>query len=217
MIESYKDLTLGAFMRLQAIPDDIEPLDRQVAILAALSGCTDDDILRLPLDEYSRRVAASRFLEADLPQRLPQRSYTVGEFTLVPVQDFKHMTTAQFVDFKTFTDSAAGDDRALANLTAELLSCMMVPKGRDYCDGYDPLEVQAALRGHLRADDAVALSAFFLAKWMRWSRRILISSRRAARRAGRTDLLETIRTLGRSRKALTSTRRSGDGSRSSTR
>lgn len=216
MITSFQDLTLGAFLRLQAIPDDIEPLDRQVSILAVLSGCTEDDILRLPLDEYGRRVAASRFLDNDLPQRLPQRSYKVGAYELETVRDFKKMTTAQFVDFKTFADSAAGDDRALANLTVELLSCMMVPKGRDYCDGYDPVDVQAAIREHLRADDAVALSAFFLARWMRWSHRILTSSRRAARKAGRKDLLEKIRQtqiLGRTIRS----RRSGGGSASSTR
>lgn len=216
MITSFQDLTLGAFLRLQAIPDDIEPLDRQVSILAVLSNCTEDDILRLPLDEYSRRVAASRFLDNDIPQRLPQRSYKVGGYELETVRDFRKMTTAQFVDFKTFADSAAGDDRALANLTVELLSCMMVPKGRDYCDGYDPVDVQAAIRDHLRADDAVALSAFFLARWMRWSRRILTSSRRAARKARRKDILTQIRrtrTLGR----MIRSRRSGGGSASSTR
>ena len=213
MITTFADLTLGAMLRLSAIPDDMDALDRQVAILAVLSGCTEDEILALPLAEYSRRVAASRFLDRDLPQRLPQRSYKCGPFTLVPVKDFKKITTAQFVDFKTFTDQAGGDERKLSALTVELLSCMLTPEGRDYCDGYDPIDVQAAIRDHLRADDAVALSAFFLARWMRLSRRILASSRRIARRNKMTDTLAKIRELTRSRKALTSTRPAGGGSR----
>lgn len=213
MITTFADLTLGAMLRLYAIPDDMDALDRQVAILAVLSDCTEDEILALPLAEYSRRVAASRFLDRDLPQRLPQRSYKCGPFTLVPVKDFKKITTAQFVDFKTFTDQAGGDERKLSALTVELLSCMLTPEGRDYCDGYDPIDVQAAIRDHLRADDAVALSAFFLAKWMRLSRRILASSRRIARRNKMTDTLAKIRELTRSRKALTSTRPAGGGSR----
>ena len=45
MIDNFQDLKLGAMLRLQAIPDDIDPLDRQVAILAVLSGCSEDDIL----------------------------------------------------------------------------------------------------------------------------------------------------------------------------
>ena len=213
MITTFADLTLGAMLRLSAIPDDMDALDRQVAILAILSNQTEDEILALPLAEYSRRVAASRFLDRDLPQRLPQRSYKCGPFTLVPVKDFKKITTAQFVDFKTFTDQAGGDDRKLSALTVELLSCMLTPEGRDYCDGYDPIDVQAAIRDHLRADDAVALSAFFLARWMRLSRRILASSRRIARRNKMTDTLAKIRELTRSRKALTSTRPAGGGSR----
>ena len=213
MITTFADLTLGAMLRLTAIPDDMDALDRQVAILAVLSGCTEDEILALPLAEYSRRVAASRFLDRDLPQRLPQRSYKCGPFTLVPVKDFKKITTAQFVDFKTFTDQAGGDERKLSALTVELLSCMLTPEGRDYCDGYDPIDVQSAIRDHLRADDAVALSAFFLSRWMRLSRRILTSSRRIARRNKMTGTLDKIRELTRSRKALTSTRPGGGGSR----
>lgn len=213
MITTFADLTLGAMLRLYAIPDDMDALDRQVAILAILSNQTEDEILALPLAEYSRRVAASRFLDRDLPQRLPQRSYKCGPFTLVPVKDFKKITTAQFVDFKTFTDQAGGDERKLSALTVELLSCMLTPEGRDYCDGYDPIDVQAAIRDHLRADDAVALSAFFLSRWMRLSRRILASSRRIARRNKMKGTLDKIKELTRSRKALTSTRPAGGGSR----
>lgn len=214
MITNFDTLSIGAMMRLSAIPDDLDPLDRQVAILAVLSGCTEDEILALPIAEYSRRVAASRFLDQDLPQRLPQRSYKCGPYTLVPVKDFRKITTAQFVDFKTFADSAGGDSRRLSSLTVELLSCMLTPEGRDYCDGYDPVDVQAAIRDHLRADDAVALSAFFLSSWMRLSRRILASSRRTARRHKMTDTLKRIKALKQKRRLLlTSTPPSGGGSR----
>ena len=169
MIANYQDLTLGAFLRLYAIPDDMEPLDRQVAILAVLSDCTEDEILALPLAEYTSRVRLSRFLDKEMPQRLPQRSYKCGPFTLEPVRDFKKITTAQFVDFKTFTDQAGGDESRLSELTPAMLSCMLTPQGRDYCDGYDPVEVQAAIRDHLRADDALALSAFFKSRGLRSS------------------------------------------------
>ena len=218
MIQDFEHLTLGAMLRLSAIPTDIEPLDRQVAILAVLSGCTEDEILALPLNIYSARVAASTFLDAPLPQRIPQRSYRCGDFTLEPVRDFKHITTAQFVDFKTFADQAGGDEAKLSQMTVELLSCMLVPKGHAYCDDYDPVDVQAAIRDHLRADDAVALTAFFLARWMRLSKRILASSRRIAARSKRKDLLRKIGQLRTMRRSLlTRFPRNGDGSASSTR
>lgn len=218
MIQDFEHLTLGAMLRLSAIPTDIEPLDRQVAILAVLSGCSEDEILALPLNIYSARVAASRFLDDDLPQRIPQRSYKCGDFTLEPVRDFKHITTAQFVDFKTFADQAGGDEAKLSQMTVELLSCMLVPKGHAYCDDYDPVDVQAAIRDHLRADDAVALTAFFLARWTRLSKHILASSRRIAARSKRKDLLRKIGQLRTMRRSLlTRSPRNGGGSVSSTR
>ena len=214
MIDSFDKLTIGAFLRLAAIPDDLEPLDKQVAILAVLSGCSEDDILALPLAEYSRRVAASRFLDGEMPRRLPQRSYKCGDYTLVPVRDFRKITTAQFVDFKTFTDRAGGDARRLSAMTVELLSCMLTPDGCEYCDGYDPADVQDAIREHLRADDALALSAFFLSRWIASSRRILASSRRTARRLKMTGTLAQIRALRKMRRnLLTTTPPAGGGSR----
>lgn len=214
MIDSFAKLNIGAMLRLSAIPEDIDPLDRQVAILAVLSDCTEDEILALPLDDYARRVAASRFLDNDMPTRLPQRSYKCGDFVLVPVRDMAKITTAQFIDFKAYTDRAQGDKRRLSGLTVELLSCMLVPQDCDYCDGYDPQEVQEAIRDHMRADDALALSAFFLTRWMRSSRRILASSRRTARRLKMDMTLEKIRTLRQMRKALlTTSPRAGAGTR----
>jgi hypothetical protein len=199
MIDNYRDLTLGAFLRLSAIPEDLDPLDRQVEILAVLSDATVDEILKLPLDEYRRRVDASRFLDEDMPARLPQASYKVGPFTLVPIRKRKNILTAQFIDFKKYCE-AAGDN--LAPYTVELLSCMLTPDGRDYCDGYDPEDVQDALREHLRADDAIALSAFFLAKWMRSSRRTLIYSLLRSNRKTRKALRPQIRQLRKMRKTL---------------
>ena len=137
----------------------------------------------------------------------------VAGLRLVPTKDFTKITTAQFVDFKTFTDQAGGDESRLSELTPAMLSCMLTPQGRDYCDGYDPIDVQAAIRDHLRADDALALSAFFLSRWIRSSSRILTYSRRVARRYKMTETLRKIRELARSRKALTSTRPAGGGSR----
>lgn len=218
MIQDFEHLTLGVMQRLAAVPEDIDPLDRQVQILAILSGCTTDDILALPLHIYSARVAASRFLDDELPQRIPQRYYKCGDFTLVPVRDFKTITTAQFVDFKTFADQAGKDSDKLGGMTAELLSCMLTPKGHTYCDDYDPIDVQNAIRENMRADDAVALSAFFLARWMRYSGRILASSRRLAARSKRKDLLRKIGQLRAMRKnLLTPSPTAGAGSPSSTR
>jgi len=216
MISTFSDLTLGVFLKLAAIPEDIDPLDRQAEILAALSGCTAEDIYALPIEEYMHRVAASRFLEADLPKRIPQRWYLCGDFELECIRDWRTMTTAQFVDFKTYADRMDEKERALS---VELLSCMLTPRGRAYCDGYDPVDVQASIRDHMRADDAVALSAFFLARWMRWSRHILACSRRAARKLRRRDIRREAReTMRKGRRMLrTPSRRSGAGSPSSTR
>lgn len=211
MIDNYSKLNLGAMLKLSAIPDDMDPVDRQAEVLAVLSGCTADEIQRLPLQEYMRRVVAASFLDEDLPARLPQRSYKVGDFELVPVRSARHALTAQFTDFKRYAEMSGGDSGRLFAYTAELLSCMMVPRGCQYCDGYDVMDVQDAIRSDMRADDAVALSAFFLASWMKSSRRILRYSRRTARRMKMKATLAKIADLRMMRRRLMTSRPVGDG------
>lgn len=211
MIDNFSKLNIGALIKLSALPEDMDPSDRQVAVLAILSGQTPDEIERLPIQEYMRRVVSSSFLDEDLPVRIPQRSYSVGGFELVPVRDKRKVLTAQFTDFKKYTEMAGADSVRLFTLTPELLSCMMVPRGHLYCDDYDVLDVQTAIRDELRADDAVALSAFFLALWMKSSRRILRYSQRTARRKKMKATLAKIADLRKMRHRLTTSRPVGDG------
>ena len=48
------------------------------------------------------------------------------------------------------------------NLPA-VLSCLLVPKGKTYGNGYDIADVQKAIRDYLSVTDALSLLAFFFA------------------------------------------------------
>lgn len=200
MVDSYSKLNIGTMLKLASLDEGLTPEDRQVSILAILSGCSEQEILDLPLQEYSRRVVASRFLDEDMPKRLPQKRYKVGEFDLVPAMDYRKVTTAQFYDFKMFSDLGTSKGGDLSSVMIPMLSCMMIPKGKKYCEGYEPEEVQEAIRDNLRADDAIALHAFFLACWARSLRRILRYSRKEARKIGgrerRREIVWEIKDLG---------------------
>lgn len=176
MIDNYADLPLGRYLDIEAVSRDtaLEDIDRQVRIIAILSGRTERDLLAAPIAEYADLAAKTAFLARPCPAGRTARQYIAGDFTLIPTADLTRVTTAQYIDFQTLAPQ--GDARFV-----ELLSVFLIPKGCAYNEGYDIAEVQAAIREHLSVQDAIALSAFFLTRFTALMRATLRSSERAAK------------------------------------
>lgn len=174
-IDNYRDLPVGKYEEIVRLcRAEMTDVDRKVAILAILTGKTEDDILRLPLDKFTEYSAKSRFLEGECPENLipaVARKYPVGGFVLVPTTDIRKITAAQYVDFQTFSQ-----DRD--NRTVELLSCFLVPQGMDYNEGYDVLDVHDAIRREMSVAQVLSLLAFFFGRWLQSTQDIVTSSMR---------------------------------------
>lgn len=161
MFTKFEDLPLGLYEQAQKIAaeggDDIEV---QVRIVALLSGKTADEVGDLPLPEYAKASADASFLLTPVSTDgvKIRKAYRVGDFTLVPVMEPRKMTAAQYIDFQTM----AGRRDSGVTLS-QILSCLMVPEGKKYNDGYDGAEVAQAIADHLPTTDAFALLAHFFA------------------------------------------------------
>ena len=161
MIDNYKSLPLGKYLEICQVCKDtsLEELDRQVKILSILSDMSEDEILHLPIPKYKEMAAKSKFLEdVDKNEHKAARLYIVGDWQLVPTMDYRKMETAQYVDFQTFAPM-------VETHMAELLSCLLIPVGCRYNEGYDLLEVQQALKDKLSVTNALSLLAFFLTRF----------------------------------------------------
>lgn len=206
IIDNYRDLPYGKYEEIVRLCEtEMTDVDRKVAVIAVLTGKTEDEVLRLPLDVFTRYSAATRFLEAECPENLipaVARSYPVGGFVLVPVADMRKVTAAQYIDFQTFAEDR--DHRAV-----EMLSCFLIPRGCDYNDGYDVLDVHRAIREEMSVATVLSLLAFFFKSWVESIKAIRTSLKREARRIRnperRAAMLTAIAAL---RDSLTA----GDGS-----
>lgn len=211
MIDNYNDLPIGKYIEiLRIVRDETLPeVDRQVRMLSILSGRTEDDILNAPVTDFAELSRTARFLERP-PETKPEVRdiYEAGSFRLVAVRDARKMTAAQYIDFQTF-------GRDAGNNIVEMLSCLLVPKGMRYNDGYDVLEVQAAIREHMDCVSALGVYAFFFESLRTLMRGILTSCRRQARKTGMAP--EKMRELNaRISEAMRLLRPAGAGSRAST-
>ena len=173
IIDNYRDLPLGKYEEIVHICEEEMPeVDRRVAIISVLTDLSEDEVLHLPLATFSDYSARSRFVERECPENMVPgvaKSYPIGGFVLVPVTDIRKITAAQYIDFQTFAE-----DRE--HKFVELLSCFLVPRGCEYNDGYDVLEVHRAIREEMSVAQAIALLAFFFNGWVKSIHNILSSS-----------------------------------------
>lgn len=213
IIDSYNALPLGAYLDILDINSDecLDDLGRQTAILAVLTGLNEKDVLLLPLDEYASLAAHMEFLSHDVPQ--PRRSIgkilSIGKNKYRIPQNPAKITTAQFVDFRSWAESWKDGKRPVP----EILSTMIVPEGKTYGDDYEVEDVQADIRENLDTVTAFALCAFFLDSWRRYIMDSLSFSEKALKRIENNPKAKAkLKELQTMTELLTSLQESGRGS-----
>lgn len=157
IIDNHHDLPIGKYMACIAITmDERDNIDKATSILRVLTGWTEADLENLSVPEYSALASGCGWLYEQVPVVETKKEYKVGDFILC-TSDAEKLTFAQYIDFQTFVKDA---DKYLI----EMLSALLVPKGKRYNEGYSVKEVQDSIRAYLPTDDAISLVAFFLAK-----------------------------------------------------
>lgn len=179
IIDNYRKLPIGKYNEIVKLCEtEMDEVDRKVKIVGILTGLTDDEVLALPLTDFTECCAKAKFIDLPCPETLipsVSKSYPVGEFNLVPVTDMRKVTTAQYIDFLSFSKDKEHN-------IVEMLSCFLVPKGMDYNEGYDILDVHNAIKEEMSVAEVLALLAFFFGSWTRSLHSTLSYSERMARR-----------------------------------
>ena len=205
IIDSFDKLTLGTFREIQEVQkkEGVEDIDKHISVLSLLTGASEEDILHLPLPEFTELSAKAKFLSAEgFRQRQVAKKYIVGDWELIPVTDYRKLETAQYIDFQ----SLGGDMDAHM---VELISIILVPKGCRYNEGYDILELQKAIRENMSVTDGVTICAFFLISLEQSIKDMLHYSREEAEKMPEGTEKEKI--LERIREQEEAFKRNGDG------
>lgn len=207
IIDNYRKLPIGKYIDIVRLCEtEMDDVDRKVKIVGILTGLTDDEVLALPLTDFTECCAKARFIDLPCPETLipsVSKSYPVGGFNLVPVTDMRKVNTAQYIDFLTFSKDKEHN-------IVEMLSCFLVPKGMDYNEGYDILDVHNAIKEEMSVAEVLAVLAFFFGSWTKSLHSTLSYSKRQARRLKDKGKRETMMAMIRE---LQDSVTSGGGSR----
>lgn len=209
MITSYNELPLGRYDDIiRIVGEGRDDLGLNIGIVAALCGITEEEVGEMPAEDFFALCRKATFITTppNVPTfAKPADGLIVGKFHLVPVKDIRAITTAQYIDFQNFLKLDGPHD-------AELLSCLLVPTGCKYNDGYDVLEVQKAIRERMSVTTAYALINYFFALSKRSIGNTLASSAKMMRRVARKEKDKEKARLSKAMRRLSRLCSRGDGS-----
>ena len=187
IVKDWKDVNLGMWQRMNEITQREDEIQRIVGFVALFNNMTEDDVLAMPLDEFKERMKELAWMNVPPEIEQPKEEYTINGKQYVLTMNFHKLTTAQYIDFQSYTKS---EDYS------QMLSVFLIPKGKKYGEGYDVFEVQQDLK-QMPVGEVLGLMGFFIVLSRSWSAALLKYSsrmlRKAAKREKSKELMETVK------------------------
>ena len=187
IIKDWKDVTLGIWQRMNEISQREDEIQRIIGFVALFNDMKEDDVLAMPLDEFKERMKELAWMNVPPEIEQPKQEYTINGKQYVLTMDFHKLTTAQYIDFQSYTKS---EDYS------QMLSVFLIPKGKKYGEGYDVFETQQDLK-QMPVGEVLGLMGFFIILYRSWSAALLKYSsrilRKAAKREKSKELMETVK------------------------
>lgn len=187
IVKDWKDVNLGMWQRMNEITQREDEIQRIVGFVALFNNMTEDDVLAMPLDEFKERMKELAWMNVPPEIEQPKEEYTINGKQYVLTMNFHKLTTAQYIDFQSYTKS---EDYS------QMLSVFLIPKGKKYGEGYDVFETQQDLK-QMPVGEVLGLMGFFIVLYRSWSRALLKYSsrilRKAAKREKSKELMETVK------------------------
>lgn len=155
--KNWKEITIEIYDKIRQLEADIttqeEALELNVKLLSILCEVSEDEIINLPLTEFTILVGKTEFLK-NMPKLGIETKYRIGDRVFDVQTNLRAMTTAQFLDFQTLVKDK---DKNLKNL----LACFMLPKNKKYGEDYDIIEVAEYLYKNMSIATARSVMFFF--------------------------------------------------------
>lgn len=190
MIDSYDKLTLGKWLQLKDIDLEQEEIDVQVDILSILSDMTPDELMNLPIPEYSKMVQGSMFLsvEPKIMKKLPNK-FKIGDREFNILAKPEEMTAGQYIDYQAYLKE---DD------IAHILTIFVIPKGEKYGDTSTE-ELAQLFKDNMPITLALSIARFFFQRFLALTHAtvdyLISQTKKTARKMKNKEMLKALKAL----------------------
>lgn len=208
MIDSYSKLTIEKWYEINEVMNtDATAAEKEIAVVAILSDCSDDDVLDWDMSRYQMCLEQLKFITKTpvAKPRIPNK-IKIGNMKFNVLKDVTDMKAGQYIDFETYIGEGLGVEY--------ILSTVLIPEGKKYGE-MDTVEIVNIIKKNLTVEDAVSLSAFFM-KALRTSIKstliyLDLMLKRMERKAKSPEIKEKIEEVKKIREQMKALERSGLG------
>jgi len=194
----WNDLTIGQYERIYSIfKEDIDDEEKMIGVVTVVYGITEDEVMCQPLTRTMEMIASVEGLKTSPDDVRTRKRYRLkGKLYNVCV-DADKITTAQYIDYQTYSKDWESN-------IAEVLSVVLIPRGKRYGEGYDVAELIRDIRESFPLGDALSIAKVFRYRWLKSIRRSLLCSE--ALMMGQKTLMGKGQTTEEMERAITAVR-----------
>lgn len=156
----WEEISIGLYNKIREITEDesLDQITKEAEVLSILCDVELDEIWNLPMNKIQELRSGLKFVsDFQFNKNKKIKNVVVGGIDCV-VSDLNNFTYAQYVDFQSFY----GDETKMSNL----LTTILIPRGKKYNDGYDILEFTNNIENNLNVLTANEVCFFFMKKYL---------------------------------------------------
>lgn len=154
MKNSWNQITVNEFIQLeQLLQADIPESYRTSHVVALLTNKSLDEIESLTAVAYTALARQLSFISEEPKYNELKDEYIINDRKYILKADLTQISTAQYIDYQNYMKEEEKD-------VTKLLSCWLIPDGKEYGDGYDMKTVIGDM-GDLPLQDSLAICFFF--------------------------------------------------------
>lgn len=184
---TWNDISIWKFLKIQEIMND-QYIDDEERTMQLIQLIYEVNPYKMRLQDFLQYQNSLDFMRQELKKNKLQSEYEINGQTYVLTTDIAGINVTQYCDYVNYIK----DDPGAENFY-QILSVFLIPKGRQYNDGYDMNKTKTDIESHLGICDAMAMSDFFLRYFqnyttilgqyfkhlMRWNRKMTRKQKRA--------------------------------------
>lgn len=144
LINSWRECPINTYFELLHISEDkeLDELTKNVKILSILSGLDEDTIWKQNINKTKLMFEKIAWIkDFSFNTKAKFNKLKLGGEKYVVEGDITKFTTAQYIDFQQFY-AQKDNEKYFGNI----LATMIIPKGKEYADGYDVAELAEKLK-----------------------------------------------------------------------
>lgn len=192
---TWNDITIKQFKEIERVLEmvSLDEIDRAIQLLSIIDEEDEDKYLNMDMAKFKKELSRLKFILDGIVEEV-KPNFEDGKYEIEGVKysltpSVGRMTTGQFLDYKMAMCGPKPD-------ISLLCAIVLVPKGRKYGDGYDPLQLRDNIYNYFAITDALGISNFFLSAWhalsattLRYSIRQLKKELRKEKNLERIDII----------------------------